>query len=109
MAQKVQVVLVDDLDGGPGDQTVTFSYQGVGYEIDLSDANAAKFADTLALYIGNGRKVGGSRRAGRRGAARAGGPSPSDVREWARGRGIEVNERGRISSEVLEKYEAAHR
>ncbi len=109
MAQKVQVVLVDDIDGSPGDQTVTFSYAGVSYEIDLSDANADKFADALAPYLANARKVGGSRRGRRRGAAaRTGGPSASDVREWARKEGLEVSERGRIPADVLERYEAAH-
>lgn len=107
MAQKVQVVLVDDLDGGPGDQTVTFSYQGVAYEIDLSDANAAKLADVLAPYIGHGRKVGGTARRGS--ARRSGGAGNSGkIREWAKAQGLEVNERGRISAELRAKYDAAH-
>lgn len=106
MAQKVQVVLVDDIDGGPGDQTVTFAFNGVAYEIDLSDANAEKFADVLAPYVGHARRVGGAaRRAGRRSV---GGPSPAAIREWAKTQGIEVNERGRISAELRSKYDAAH-
>ena len=48
MAQKVQVVLVDDLDGGSADETVTFSLDGVSYEIDLSHDNAAAFRDLLS-------------------------------------------------------------
>jgi hypothetical protein len=106
VAQKVQVVLVDDIDGAPGDQTVTFAYNGVAYEIDLSNENADRFADLLAPYIGHARRVGGSgRRAGRR---TTGGPSPSVIREWAKTQGIEVNERGRISAELRSKYDAAH-
>ena len=42
MAQKVQVLLVDDLDGGEADETVAFSLDGVAYEIDLSTNNAAR-------------------------------------------------------------------
>ncbi|TMR20990.1 Lsr2 dimerization domain-containing protein, partial [Actinomadura geliboluensis] len=38
MAQKVQVLLVDDLDGGEADETVAFSIDGASYEIDLSGA-----------------------------------------------------------------------
>jgi hypothetical protein len=48
MAQKVTVLLVDDLDGGPADETVSFSLDGVSYEIDLSAANATSFRDSLA-------------------------------------------------------------
>ena len=40
MAQKVEVHLEDDLDGGPADDTVTFALDGKDYEIDLSTANA---------------------------------------------------------------------
>ena len=45
MAQKVQVILVDDIDGGAADETVSFSLDGVSYEIDLSTKNAASFRD----------------------------------------------------------------
>ena len=109
MAQKVQVVLVDDLDGGSADETLTFSLDGVSYEIDLSHDNAAAMRDALAPYVGHGRRVGGPRRSGGRGAARPrGGTDPAVVREWAKSQGIAVNERGRISAELMGKYQAAH-
>jgi len=109
MAQKVQVVLVDDLDGGSADETVTFSLDGVSYEIDLSHDNAAQMRDAMAPYVGHGRRVGGPRRSSGRGAARAkGGTNPAEVREWAKSEGIAVNERGRISAELQAKFEAAH-
>ena len=110
MAQKVQVVLVDDLDGGPADETVTFSLDGVSYEIDLTHDNAAALRDALAPYVGHGRRVG----SGRRSTARAprnrnSGPgSPAEVREWAKSQGIAVNERGRISADLKATYDAAH-
>ena len=108
MAQKVQVVLVDDLDNGPADETVTFSLDGVSYEIDLSHDNAAKLRDVLAPYVGHGRRVGAPRRtAGKRSRAASGG-NPAAVREWAKGQGIAVNERGRISADLQAKYDAAH-
>jgi hypothetical protein len=110
MAQKVQVVLVDDLDNGPADETVTFSLDGVSYEIDLSHDNAAKLRDVLATYVGHARRVGATRRAGSRrsrsGASGSG--NPAAVREWAKGQGIAVNERGRISADLQAKYDAAH-
>ena len=45
MAQRVNIVLEDDLDGTDADETVTFALDGVGYEIDLSSANAATLRD----------------------------------------------------------------
>jgi len=109
MAQKVQVVLVDDLDGGTADETVTFSLDGVSYEIDLTHDNAAHLRDALAPYVGHGRRIGGSRRSSGRGSARSqGGTNPAQVREWAKSQGIAVNERGRISAELQATYEAAH-
>lgn len=110
MAQKVQVVLVDDLDNGPADETVTFSLDGVSYEIDLSHDNAAKLRDVLATYVGHARRVGTPRRAaGRRSRSGATGSSnPAAVREWAKSQGIAVNERGRISADLQAKYDAAH-
>jgi hypothetical protein len=109
MAQKVQVLLVDDIDGGTADETVSFSLDGVSYEIDLSKKNAAKFRDQLAGYVGTARKVGG-RSSGRGGARRrAGGDNrTAQIREWARKNGHKVNERGRISATVVEAYNKAH-
>lgn len=117
MAQKVEVTLVDDLDGGSADETLTFALDGVSYEIDLSKSNAKKFRDSLSTYASAARRVGGrsgaraGRARGRSGRARAGSNgevAPSDVRAWARSKGIEVNERGRISADLVAKYESAH-
>lgn len=110
MAQKVQVILVDDLDGGAADETVTFSLDGVSYEIDLSTDNAAQLRDSLATWVGHARKVGRSsapRSARRAPRASSGGSSATTIREWARANGYTVNERGRISAEIKAAYEAA--
>jgi hypothetical protein len=110
MAQKVQVILVDDIDGGSADETVSFSLDGVAYEIDLSTRNAAALRDSFAQYVGTARKVGS--RSGGRGTARrrAGGGDnrTAQIREWARTHGHTVNERGRISATVVEAYEKAY-
>ena len=66
MAQKVNIVLVDDIDGSEATETVSFGLDGTTYEIDLNDANAAALRDALATYVGHGRKVGAAPRRGRR-------------------------------------------
>ncbi|HET7532126.1 MAG TPA: Lsr2 family protein [Nocardioidaceae bacterium] len=109
MAQRVNVVLVDDLDGDEASETVSFALDGVDYEIDLNENNAEALREALARYIGAGRRVGGRRKKGQRVAAGGdGGPSASDIRQWARANGWDVPERGRVSAEVREAYAAAH-
>lgn len=109
MAQRVNIVLVDDIDGSDAAETVAFGLDGTSYEIDLNEKHAAKLRDALATYVGHARKVGGGRRT--RGAAKAsatGGASAKDVREWARANGHQVPDRGRIPADVREAYDAAH-
>lgn len=108
MAQRVEIVLTDDLDQGKADGTVTFAYAGTTYEIDLSDANRAKLEKALAPYIGVARKVSSGRRApvGKRKAGA--GASATEIRAWAVAQGMDVSARGRVSSEVREAYENAH-
>jgi hypothetical protein len=107
MAQKVNIVLVDDLDGTEATETVTFGLDGATYEIDLNDANAGALREALAGYVGHARKVTGG---GRRARKASGGSSSNtkDVREWAKAQGMEVSERGRISADVQQAYDAAH-
>ncbi|GIG35400.1 histone-like nucleoid-structuring protein Lsr2 [Cellulomonas pakistanensis] len=114
MAQKVQVLLVDDIDGGTADETVTFALDGVSYEIDLTTEHAAELRDALGTWVGHARKVGGRSSSGRSGGSSSGGGSrprrASDagaVRTWAKENGYDVSERGRISAEIREAYEAA--
>jgi hypothetical protein len=89
MAQKVQVLLVDDLDGSEATETVTFGLDGASYEIDLSSGNAGKLRKELAR-TGPGRE------------------RSAQIRAWAKQRGYKVNERGRIPANIVAEYEAAH-
>jgi len=109
MAQKVQVVLIDDIDGGSADETIRFSLDSTQYEIDLSTANAARLRNTLAEFVGHARKVP-SGRAGRRARGSSGGSAgkSAEIRSWARQQGLAVNERGRIPADLAAKFEAAH-
>lgn len=106
MAQKVQVVLIDDIDGGHADETVRFALDGASYEIDLSTANAARLRNAFAEFVGHGRKSAG--RPGSRRSRRADGGKSAEIRAWARGRGLPVNERGRIPADLAAQFEAAH-
>jgi hypothetical protein len=107
MAEQIIKRLVDDIDGGEAEETIPFSIGGVSYEIDLSSDNAQILRDRLSPYVERARKAGPSGRRGRSRAASSRERS-ADIRAWARSRGIEVNERGRIPATVVEEYQRAH-
>lgn len=101
MAQRVQVILVDDVDGGRADETVSFSLDGTRYEIDLSTARAKELRADLQRWVEKARRVGAKPRA----ASRAGKSGDvAAIRAWAKAKGLAVNERGRISAEVRQAY-----
>lgn len=108
MAQRVEVVLIDDLDGGDAAETVTFALDGVTYEIDLSERNANKLRDELAHWTGHARRSGATRGGARKRGTTAKRSDLSSVREWARANGRTVSDRGRISAEVQSAYDKAH-
>src|SRR5437667_3973458 len=58
MAQRTEVILIDDLDGGKGDETVRFGLDGTSYVIDLSKKNAKAIRDALTKYVDAARKEG---------------------------------------------------
>jgi hypothetical protein len=111
VAQKTIVKTYDDLDGSEIDaegKSVSFSFEGASYEIDLSSKNVDKMRQAFAVYTEKARKVSGR---GARGSAKAAEPAPLDtraVRAWAEEQGMEVSARGRLSSDLIEQYRAAH-
>jgi hypothetical protein len=117
MAQKINVTLVDDIDGGEAAETVEFALDGTRYEIDLSASNAQGLRDAFAPFVAAARRAGrgasapsssDGRRRGRRGSTSMDRSQVQHIRKWARDNDIKVSERGRISADVLEKYQAAH-
>jgi len=109
VAQKVQTLIVDDLDGSAAEGTVRFGLDGTDYEIDLNAEHSQALRDALARYVGAGRRVsGGARRQARGGRrASANGVNTTEVREWAKAQGIEVKDRGRVPAELVVKFKAA--
>lgn len=109
MAQKIQTLFIDDLDGSEAEGTVRFGLDGTEYEIDLSAEHAQALRGALAPYVSAARRTGGGARrpakAGRR--ASASGLNTTEVREWARAQGIEVKDRGRVPAELVVKFRAA--
>ncbi|HKS69161.1 MAG TPA: Lsr2 family protein, partial [Ktedonobacterales bacterium] len=78
MARKVEVRLLDDIDGGPADETLSFGLDGVNYEIDLSAKNAGTLRTALEKYVGASRKVGRGQVVPSRGRRSGGEPARGD-------------------------------
>jgi nucleoid-associated protein Lsr2 len=120
MAQRTIVQLTDDLDGKPipdgKGETIRFSLDRTDYEIDLADKNAKALRDTLAKYVTAARRTGAGTRSGRSRAGSGGtrpsrdgrGYDPKAVRAWAESQGIQVSQRGRVSADLVAKFQAAN-
>jgi hypothetical protein len=97
----------DDLDGTKADRTVTFSFSGVDYEIDLSRSNARAFERAVKPYMEAGRKARTPRKRAHTSATRGRREHLASIRAWAAENNIEVGPRGRIAADVIAAYEAA--
>src|SRR5690348_18364252 len=109
VAQKIQTVFVDDLDGSEAEGTVRFGLDGTEYEIDLNAKHAGELRNAMARYAAAGRRVGAStRRSARSGRkAQPNALNTTEVREWAKAQGIDVKDRGRVPAELVVKFKAA--
>jgi Lsr2 len=103
MATKVLTTLQDDIDGSDAAETVRFALDGVEWEIDLSERNANRLRNSLSDFITHGRKVGGKRRK----TTSSNQTDTRAIRKWAEATGVEVSARGRIPTDVVERYRAA--
>lgn len=103
MATHTVTTMTDDLDGGLAHRTVRFGYQGLLYEIDLSESNAAAFDAALGPFLENARVIRG-RPLAPRPPAQDPGPDPRLVRAWARANGVAVPQRGRVPGSVVAAY-----
>ena len=111
MAKTVVTQIIDDLDGSMGGETITFSYRGTNYEIDLGRKNASAFDKLMKPYVDAGRKVTsarGGRRSSNNGRRSRSASDLGAIREWARAQGYQVSDRGRISANIMDAYNAAH-
>jgi Lsr2 len=127
MVTRTEIILIDDIDGGPAERTVPFALDGQDYETELGAANLAQLEDSLAPFIAAARPVANhGKRKGKRGRTAPGrivippAPAPVDsidarnrrakIRAWVKAErpDLEVNERGRVSSKVIAAYNAAH-
>jgi len=107
MAQKIQTLFIDDIDGGPAEGIVRFGLDGTDFEIDLSAKHSEELHSALQAYVSHARKVGGTRRAPRnRRSTNA--VDTTAVRTWAREQGMDIKDRGRVPADIVEQFQAAN-
>jgi hypothetical protein len=106
MAQKVCVILIDDIDGSEAVETVQFGLDGAHYEIDLNHQHGEELRAAVTPYTEKARKA--TARAGRPGQPHRAAADARNkaIRQWARERGFTINERGRVPADIIAKYEA---
>jgi hypothetical protein len=112
MAKKIQVLLVDDLDGSQAEESVSFGLDGSVYEIDLNSSHAAQLREALTPFLMAGRKAVAEKRpkGSNRGVRDTSGRARSaEIRAWAKSAGKPINERGRIPAAIVNEFELAHR
>lgn len=103
MARREVTQYYDDLDGSPlteaEHQAVHFSFNGTEYVLDLSKDNLAKFHEALMPFIAAAREVPADPR---------GKVDASQIRAWARQKGMKVAQRGKIPFEIIDAYRRAN-
>ena len=107
MAQRIQTLLIDDLDGGEAAVTVRFGLDGAEYEIDLTSEHDDQLRKALQQFLAHARRTGGMAKTAARARRGAAAVDTAKVREWAKEQGIEVKDRGRIPASVVEQYQTA--
>ena len=105
MAQHVEMMLVDDLDGSEAAEPVTFQVDFREYEIDLNEEHAARLRDALAPYVAARRTGGGSTPRRQSAAPKRSRQDLAEVRAWLAEHGYPVKERGRIPDAWVADYD----
>jgi hypothetical protein len=115
VAKQIITTITDDLDGSQADETVYFSLDGVGYEIDLSSKNASELRLFLGRFQDAGTRTGkvetGKHAAVRnfRGSSTAQNTMNREqnqkIRAWAEANGWVLADRGRIPQTIIDAFE----
>jgi hypothetical protein len=119
MSKFVKVIVIDDVDGqSPADETLEFGLDGNKYEIDLTTEHANEFRAAVEKFVAVSRKVTVAKATAKRTAKTNGVKTsgqvpepraydPKAVREWVRGKGESIGDRGRLSQKTVNEYLAA--
>jgi hypothetical protein len=115
-----QTVHTDDMTGEVESEenpvlTWFFAFDGEWREIDLTEVSFEKFRKAIKPYVAASRSTSETRAKANGGLTnRTGTRTGTDrdhaleVREWGKANGYKVNERGRLSDDLVEAFNKAH-
>jgi Lsr2 len=106
VATETTTRLVDDLDGGAAERTVELSWDGHGYEIDLSQKDISALEKVLKPHLAGACTARPTSDTSRRRETRTTAASTKradlqTIRDWACANGHEVSDRGRIPASIV--------
>jgi hypothetical protein len=105
--QRTEVLLEDDLTGGPAEETVKFAVDNTDYELDLNGRNAADLRRRFAPFVEHARLARPRRPSRGRTRTAANRERSRQMRAWAEQQGIAIAARGRLPRHVIQEYEEA--
>ncbi|WP_099298264.1 Lsr2 family protein [Corynebacterium dentalis] len=111
MARREVTQFFDDFDNSPLEDNevnvVEFSVNGVDYVMELSEKNLQKFQSAVDPYIAVARRATRSS-SNRKSSSNSSSNRNKRIREWALENNLDVSKRGRIASDIIEKFNQAH-
>ena len=111
MARREVTQFFDDLDNSPLEENevnvVQFSVNGIDYVMELSEKNLQKFQSAVDPYIAVARRATRSS-SNRKSNSNSSSNRNKRIREWALENNLDVSKRGRIASDIIEKFNQAH-
>ena len=111
MVVKHITVLTDDIDHSEGAESISFTFDGVSYDIDLNEHHAGEFRSEMHRWIQHARKSSVTRAPSTRvvrQVTRRSREELNSIRLWARNNNHKVSDRGRIPAKIIAEYDAAH-
>ncbi|WP_327357801.1 histone-like nucleoid-structuring protein Lsr2 [Streptomyces sp. NBC_01304] len=103
----IRSIVESDLSGKPDAATVTFGLGDTWYEVDLTAEEQKDLEKALKSYLKAGRKAGQSAPK-KRVVPETTAEEREQIRDWAKKKGLEFAERGRIPKNVMKAYDEAH-
>lgn len=101
-----RTTFLDDLTGEVIDsedfEPTRLSVNGRHWEIDLSEESFKKLEKVLEKFLKNATEVRGSTY--KKGVTPRVNPETSKIRQWAKDNGLDVGDKGRIDSRIIEAY-----
>ncbi|MEU7159168.1 Lsr2 family protein [Streptomyces chrestomyceticus] len=106
MAQRIITIYTDDLTGEESRDATphTIAVDGIAYEFDLTPDSYDQLMEAVGPFLKAGRRVGRIKSGAGARKAQSGGGDTAKIRAWAKSKGYEINDRGRVPANIRKAY-----